>query len=70
MPTRKIEIAPGVIVEVNDNPVDAHRFFPEDRDGDPLHRRVPEKQPVAAKARTPQNKSRAASGKAAESDDA
>lgn len=63
--TRKIKTADGTEIEVVDNPIDAHRFFRDVRDGDPFLQRVEEgeepepkskaKAP-ATKAKTPANK--------------
>lgn len=51
MATRRIEIAPGVSVEVNENPLDSRNFFPTPPG-------PPSPDPVGGKARATRNKAR------------
>lgn len=67
--TRKIKTADGTEIEVVDNPIDAHRFFRDDRDGDPFIQRVEEGEEAKSKAKSPANKGRAASNKSAQTTD-
>lgn len=67
--TRTIQIAENVEVEVVDNPIDAHRFFKDDKDGDPYVQAVEEGEEAKpkAKAKAPANKAKAPANKSAQS---